>query len=127
VSLYLLNHASAVQCVAGVSCLVLHAFVRFLRPEDFLAVGESDAHPLADRFQGFARKRENVGQKGFNALVPRQPLARPERARRVFGSSGSGWKECAGLCGRAPIILSVSCLRRGRRQQARSLVDHEGP
>jgi hypothetical protein len=44
------------------SRLILHALVRFLRPEDFLAVGESDAHPLADRFRGFARKRETVGQ-----------------------------------------------------------------
>jgi hypothetical protein len=37
----------------------------FLRPEDRLAIGEGDAHPLADRVRFFARERENVGQEGF--------------------------------------------------------------
>jgi hypothetical protein len=35
--------------------------LHFLRSEDFLAVGESDAYSLADRFRVFARERENVG------------------------------------------------------------------
>ena len=47
-ALQLLGYASAAQRAAGVSRLVLHALVRFLRPEDFLAVGESDPHPFAD-------------------------------------------------------------------------------
>ena len=44
-ALQLLGYASAAQRAAGVSRLVLHALVHFLRPEDCLAVDESDAHP----------------------------------------------------------------------------------
>jgi hypothetical protein len=43
----------------------------FLRPEDFLTVGESDPHPLPDRVRFFTPEGENVGQEGFDALVRR--------------------------------------------------------
>jgi hypothetical protein len=76
-SLHLLDDASAAQRAAGVRRLVPHALVRLLRPEDFLTIGESDSHPLADRVRVFARQRENIGQEGFDALVHR--VSRPYR------------------------------------------------
>src|SRR4029077_7912356 len=87
-SLHLRDDASAAQRAAGVSRLVPHALVRLLRLEDFLTIGESDSHPLADRVRVFARERENVGQEGFDALIHRARLwPAPDRqwhiARRV--------------------------------------------
>jgi hypothetical protein len=70
-SLHLLDHASAAQRVAGVSRLVPHALVRLLRSEDCLAVLERGSHTLADSVRAFACERENISQKGFNALVHR--------------------------------------------------------
>jgi hypothetical protein len=55
--------ASAAQCAAGMSGLVLHVLVWLLRPEDRLAIGESDVY----RVRFFARVRENVGQEGLSA------------------------------------------------------------
>ena len=40
-------------------------------PEERLAAGEGDPHPLPDRLQVFPGERENVGQEGFDALVHR--------------------------------------------------------
>jgi hypothetical protein len=51
--------------------LVPHALLRLLQPEDRLAFGEGDPHPVADRVRLFARERENVAQEGFDALVHR--------------------------------------------------------
>ena len=51
------------------SRLVPHVFLRLLQPEDRLALGEGDPHPLPDRVQVFPGERENVGQEGFDALV----------------------------------------------------------
>ena len=65
------ENASAAQRVAGVSRLILHAPIDFLRFEDLLAVGKSDADALADRVIIFALKRQNVGQKGLDTLVHR--------------------------------------------------------
>ena len=48
-------------------------FPFFLRPEDFLTVGENDPHPLADRVRVFAREHENVSQEGFDARRPSEP------------------------------------------------------
>src|SRR5271167_1156275 len=48
-ALQLLGYASAAQRAAGVSRLVLHAHVRLRHPEERLAVGEGDAHPLVHR------------------------------------------------------------------------------
>ena len=45
--------------------------VRLPHPEERLAAGEGDPHPLRDRVRLFARERENVGQEGFDALVYR--------------------------------------------------------
>ena len=46
--------------------------------EERLAAGEGDPHPLPDRVQVFPGERENVGQEGFDALVPRvSPPYRP--------------------------------------------------
>ena len=38
-------------------------------PEERLAAGEGDPHPLPDRVQVFPGERENVGQEGFDALA----------------------------------------------------------
>jgi hypothetical protein len=54
------GYASAAQRAAGVSRLVPHALLRFLQPEDRLALGEGAPHPLRDRVRFFARERENV-------------------------------------------------------------------
>jgi hypothetical protein len=70
-ALQFLGCASAAQRAADASGVVPHALVRFLRPEDRLAVGEGDAHTLADRVHVFPGERENVGQEGFDALVHR--------------------------------------------------------
>ena len=59
-----------------------YALFLFLRSKDFLAVGDSYAQPLADRVRVFARKRENVGQEGFDALVHRVPR---HAARQLSG------------------------------------------
>ena len=64
-------NASAAQRTAGVSRLVPHALLRLLQPEDRLALGEGDPHPVADRVRLFACERENVAQEGFDALVHR--------------------------------------------------------
>jgi hypothetical protein len=74
-SLQLLGYASAAQRAAGVSRLVPHALLRLLQPEDRLALGEGDPHPVADRVRVFARERENVAQEGFDALVSGFPAA----------------------------------------------------
>ena len=68
-ALQLLGYASAAQRAAGVRRLVPHALLWLLLPEDRLALGESDPHPVADRVRLFARERENVAQEGFDALV----------------------------------------------------------
>jgi hypothetical protein len=68
-SLHLLDDASAAQHAASVSRPVPHPRVQFLRPENRLAVSYSDAHPLPDCVGVLARERENISQKGFNALV----------------------------------------------------------
>ena len=65
------DDARAAQCAADVSCLVPHALLRLLQPEDCLALGEGAPHPLRDRVRLFARERENVAQEGFDALVHR--------------------------------------------------------
>ena len=38
--------------------------VRLPHPEERLAAGDSDPHPLPDRVQVFPGERENVGQEG---------------------------------------------------------------
>ena len=48
-----------------------YALFLFLRSKDFLAVGESYAHLIADHVRFFAREREHVAQEGFDALVHR--------------------------------------------------------
>ena len=45
------------------------SFVRFLCPEELLAVGEHTSHRLANNVRRFCFKRQNLGQKGLNALV----------------------------------------------------------
>ena len=40
-----------------------YALFLFLRSKDFLAVGESYAHLIADHVPFFAREREHVGQE----------------------------------------------------------------
>jgi hypothetical protein len=59
--------------VARVSCFFLHSFIDFLRAEQLFVIGKSAAHPLTDRVRLFARERQNIGQKGFNALVHQFP------------------------------------------------------
>jgi hypothetical protein len=81
-----LGYSSAAQRAAGVSRLVPHALLRLLQPEDRLALGEGDPHPLPDRVRLF-RERENVGQEGFDALVHRVSLA----SRIALGDSASGF------------------------------------
>ena len=54
-----------------------YALFLFLRSKDFLAVGESYAHLIADHVRFFARERENVAQEGFDALVHRAFPAAP--------------------------------------------------
>jgi hypothetical protein len=44
-----------------------------LRSEQLFVVSKRAAHPLTDRVRLFARERQNVGQKGFNALVHQFP------------------------------------------------------
>ena len=46
-SLYFLDYASATQRVAGMSRLVLHSLIHFLRPEDLFVIGKSHAHAVA--------------------------------------------------------------------------------
>jgi hypothetical protein len=70
-ALQLIGYASASQRAAGVSRLVPHALLFGSQPEDRLALGEADPHPLPHRVRLFARKCENVAQEGFNALVHR--------------------------------------------------------
>jgi hypothetical protein len=57
--------------------LVPHALVRLLQPEDRLALGEGNPHPLPDRVRLFTREGEDVGQESFNALVHRARLSHP--------------------------------------------------
>ena len=66
-----LDYTRATQRVAGVCRLVLHSLIHFLRPEDLFVIGKSHAHTVANRVLIFALKRQNVGQKGFDALVHR--------------------------------------------------------
>jgi hypothetical protein len=80
--------------LAGVSRLIRHAPINFLRFEDLLAVGKSDADALADRVIIFALKRQNVGQKGLGTLVHRVhrllvAVISPKSAKlRLRGGSG---------------------------------------
>jgi hypothetical protein len=66
--------------------------VRLPHPEERLAAGEGDPHPLPDRVQVFPGERENVGQEGagpsgFPAVPPvsladsPSPPKAPRRAR----------------------------------------------
>ena len=66
---HLFSHAPAAERVAGVSRLILHPLVGFLRAESGLAVPQSSPHPFTDRFWAFAVERENVCEKGFNSLI----------------------------------------------------------
>jgi hypothetical protein len=84
-SLYFLDYASATQRVAGMSRLVLHSLIHFLRPEDLFAIGDGYANALPNRVLIFALKRQNVGEKGFDALVHR--LA-PRHSSVIFPKSG---------------------------------------
>jgi hypothetical protein len=68
-TLHFFDDPSAAKGVAGVDCFVLHAFVHFLRPIDFPAVGKCYANAIADRVWVFAFKGENVGQERFNTRV----------------------------------------------------------
>jgi hypothetical protein len=61
--LQLLAYASATQRAAGVSRLVPHALLRLLQPEDRLALGEGDPHPLWDRVRLFAREARTSHRK----------------------------------------------------------------
>ena len=63
----LLNHASPTQRVACVSCLFFHSFIDFLRSEQLFVIGKGATYALMDRL--FALECQNVGQKGFNALI----------------------------------------------------------
>jgi hypothetical protein len=63
-ALQLLGYASAAQRAPGRSRLVPHALLRPLQPEDRLALGEGDPHPLSDRVRLFARERSPVGTFG---------------------------------------------------------------
>jgi hypothetical protein len=83
-SLYFFDYASATQGVAGMSRLVLHSLVHFLRAEDLFVIGESHAHALPNRVLIFALKRQNVGEKGFDALV--HPFA-PRDSPVIFAKS----------------------------------------
>ena len=67
--MYFRDDASAAQRAADASGLIPHALVRLLHPEDRLAVGKGDAHPLPDRVRFVSRERENVAQEGFDALA----------------------------------------------------------
>jgi hypothetical protein len=58
--LQLVGYASTARRAAGVSRLIPHALLRLVQPEDRLALGEGDPHPLADGVRLFARDRENV-------------------------------------------------------------------
>ena len=102
-ALQLVGCASAAHRAAGVSRLVPHALVHFLRSKDFLAVGESDAHPLADCVRVFACKRENVGQKGFYALVHRvsPPCRLPAPPYGLCVGNGSV-KQCSSMLVTSP-------------------------
>ena len=53
------GYAGAAQRTAGVRRLVSHALLRLLQPENRLALGEGDAHPLIYRVGLFARERED--------------------------------------------------------------------
>jgi hypothetical protein len=70
-----------------VSGLFLHSSIDFLRSEDLLAVGKRDAHPLSYRVRIFALERQNVSQKGFNALVHRFFPAKLNGVRLSWGVS----------------------------------------
>ena len=70
-SLDFLQYARAAERVAGVSRLVLHAFIHFLRSENLLVVGKGDAHPLANPGLILALKRQNVSEEQFDTLVHR--------------------------------------------------------
>ena len=60
----LLGYASTAQRAASLNRLVPHALLRLPHPEERLALGEGDPHPLPDRVRVFAREREDVGQDG---------------------------------------------------------------
>jgi hypothetical protein len=51
--------------------LVPHALLQLLQPEDRLALGEGDPHPLANRVRAFARESESIGQEGWSIGFPR--------------------------------------------------------
>jgi hypothetical protein len=66
-----------------------HSFIDFLRSEDLFAVGKSASHAMADRVRIFALKRQNVSQKGFNALVHWfSPSSYSFATREAFDLSG---------------------------------------
>jgi hypothetical protein len=47
-----------------------NAAIAARHPEERLALGEDDPHPLADRVRVFVRKRENVAQEAFDGAGP---------------------------------------------------------
>ena len=63
--------------------------VRLPHPEERLAAGEGDPHPLPDRVRLFARERENVAQEGFDAPV-HQAFHATRDLVSAFSSSGLG-------------------------------------
>jgi hypothetical protein len=66
-----------------VSGFFLHSFIDFLRAEQLFVIGKRAAHSLTDRARLFARERQNVGQKGFNAPVHQFPPL--GRLRATYG------------------------------------------
>jgi hypothetical protein len=89
-------------------------------PEERLAAGEGDPHPLPDRVQVFPGERANVGQEGFNALVHRrlrpapQPIIPHREAGHISASPGPGCPAPGQR--RPPVVSGVSRLVHKLRQ-----------
>ena len=125
-ALQLLGHASAAQRAEDASGLVPHAFVRFLRPEDFLAVGESDSHPVADASRSSSASARTSARKasmrwsiGFPAVPPvslADSPSPPKAPRRAREGRCSFW--CLTACAAAP--AAWRCWRQSRRTSSSS-------
>ena len=70
------DNASTAKRVAGVSRLILHAPIDFLRFEDLLAVGKSDADALADcvlmgrRTERFSKRQISAAARDCGMIAP---------------------------------------------------------
>ena len=105
----LVGYASVAQRAAGVSRLVPSCACFFLRPEDFLTVGESDPHPLADRVRVFAREERERRPGRTQCADPSGFPAVPSPCGLCVGNGSV--KRCHPRCSFYVAITAPACSR----------------